>query len=181
MARLFSTRASGLEVISLGSVMAWGAGRIWDVIVTVIIVVITTTITNGIKARMVPRVGFANFGFANYGFANYGEFSSGVKGPASVLFDRYLVVSPFPATGILPKERENDLPPYGKSLCWQVQVLQVPATLFGIHVLTSLPVVKAPMHQGRFHQQQAQLLSARQRARLIVKAPVEVLRRYLSG
>ena len=121
---------------------------------------ITTTITNGIRVRMVPRVGFANFGFANYGFANYGEFSSGVKGPASVLLDRYLVVSPFPTTGILPKERENDLPPYGKSFCWQIQVLQVPATFFGIAVLHSLPVVQGPVHHGWLHQQKAQLLSA---------------------
>jgi|SRR5712692_3388729 len=171
MERVFSTRASGLELISLGSVMAWGAGRVWDVIVTVIIVVITTTITNGIRVRMVPRVGFAN----------YGEFSSGVKGPAPVLLDRDLEVSPFPPTGILPEERENDLPPCGKSFCWQIQVLQIPATLFGIAVLTVLPVVQAPVHHGRFHQQKPQLLSAGHGARLIVKAPVEVLRRYLSG
>src|ERR1700732_4129986 len=58
MERLFSTRASGLDVISLGSVMACGAGRGWDVartvIVIVIIIVITTTITNTVRMRMVP-------------------------------------------------------------------------------------------------------------------------------
>src|SRR6266481_3645877 len=157
MERPFSMRASGLEVISLGSVMAWGAGRVWDVARTLIrIISITTTITNGIKVRTCCL----GLDFANFGFANYGEFSSGVKGPASVLFDRYLVVSPFPTTGILPKERENDLPPCSKSFCWQVQVLQVPATLFGIAVLRSLPVVKAPVHHRWFHQQNAQLLSA---------------------
>src|ERR1700675_3706482 len=169
MERLFSTRASGLEVISFGSVTARGAGSVWDVVRTVIVVVITTTITNGKRVRMVPRVGFA-----------YGEFSSGASAPASVLLNRYLVVSPFPTTGSLPEERENDLPPYGKSFCWQIQVLQVPAALFGIAVVHSLPVVKAPVHHGRFHQQESQLLSAHPRARLVIKAPVEVFRRYFS-
>src|SRR6266446_8367085 len=152
MERPFSMRASGLEVISLGSVMAWGAGRVWDVARTLIrIISITTTITNGIKVR----TWCLGLDFANFGFANYGEFSSGVKGPASMLFHRHLIVSPFPTTGILPKERENDLPPYGKSFCWQIQVLQVPSTLFGIAVLHSLPVVEAPVHNGCVHQQKA--------------------------
>ncbi len=30
MERFFSTRASGFDVICFGSVMAWGAGRVWD-------------------------------------------------------------------------------------------------------------------------------------------------------
>src|SRR5260370_14458418 len=58
MERLFSTRASGLEVISLGSVMAWGAGKVWDVARTGI----RTTITNGLRMRMAPRIGFVNRG-----------------------------------------------------------------------------------------------------------------------
>src|ERR1700738_5318179 len=62
MERLFSTRASGLEVICFGSVMACGAARVWDVARTgiVIIIVITTTITNRLRMRMVPRVGVVN-------------------------------------------------------------------------------------------------------------------------
>src|ERR1700675_610994 len=94
------------------------------------------------------------------GWFAYGEFSSGAPGPAFVLLDRYLIVLPFPATGVPPEERENDLPPYGKSLCWQIQVLQVPATLFGAAVLGALPAIEAPVHQGWFHQQKTQLLSA---------------------
>src|SRR6267378_4860816 len=58
MERLFSTRASGLEVIRLGSVMASGAGRVWDVARTVI----RTTITNGLRMRMAPRIGVVNRG-----------------------------------------------------------------------------------------------------------------------
>src|ERR1700737_634591 len=60
MERLFSTRASGLDVISLGSVMACGAGRVWDVVITVIVIIVTTTITNGLRIRIVPRVGAVN-------------------------------------------------------------------------------------------------------------------------
>src|ERR1700732_41116 len=58
MERLFSTRAPGFEVITLGSVMAWGAGRVWDFVRTVI----STTITNGLRMRMAPRIGFVNRG-----------------------------------------------------------------------------------------------------------------------
>src|ERR1700687_6490532 len=58
MERAFSTRASDLEVISFGSVMARGAGRVWDVPRTVI----RTTITNGLRMRMAPRIGFVNRG-----------------------------------------------------------------------------------------------------------------------
>src|SRR4029077_11774771 len=62
MERLFSTRASGLEVISLGSVIASGAGSVWDLAKALIIISIsiTTTITNGLRMRMVTRVGVVN-------------------------------------------------------------------------------------------------------------------------
>jgi hypothetical protein len=42
--------------------MAWGAGRVWDVVRTVIaiVIVITTTITNGLRMRMVPRSSSSN-------------------------------------------------------------------------------------------------------------------------
>src|SRR5208282_1597162 len=52
MERFFSTRASGLEVICFGSVMACGAGRVWDAVRTLI----RTTITNRQRMRMVPRM-----------------------------------------------------------------------------------------------------------------------------
>src|SRR5882762_11741190 len=62
MERLFSIRASGFDVISLGSVMACGAGRVWEVARAVIFVVIRTTITNGLRMRMAPRIVFVNRG-----------------------------------------------------------------------------------------------------------------------
>src|SRR5258708_7427867 len=62
MERLFSTRASGLEVICFGSVMACGAGRVWDVARTVIVIVITTTITNRLRMRMVASSGSSEQG-----------------------------------------------------------------------------------------------------------------------
>src|SRR4029077_19129151 len=76
------------------------------------------------------------------------------------LFNRHLVVPPLPATGVPPEERENDLAAYRESFCWQIDVLQVPAALFGAAVLGALPAIETPVHHGRFHQQKAQLLSA---------------------
>src|ERR1700693_4071037 len=73
-------------------------------------------------------------------------------------FNRYLVVSLFPATGIPPEERKNDLAAYRECFCWQIDVLQVPAALFGAAVLAALPAIETPVHHGRFHQQKAQLL-----------------------
>src|SRR5579862_6044742 len=59
MERVFSTRASGLDAICLGSVMASGAGRVWEVAGTVIIIAVgmatSTTITKGDRVRMDPR------------------------------------------------------------------------------------------------------------------------------
>src|SRR6266446_6778348 len=98
-----------------------------------------------------------------------------------MLLDGYLVVSPFPARTVLPEEGENDLSACGERFGWQIDVLKVPSTVVGVGVPTALPVVKTPVHHGWVHQQKAQDLSAWECARLVVKAPVEVLRRYISG
>src|SRR5271157_2718868 len=116
---------------------------------------------------MLPRIEFGNV-----------ESLAASLGSKVLSLDGHLVVSSFPAPGILPEEREDDLALCGESFCWQIDVVKIPSTLFGLAVVTGLPVVETPMHQRRFHQQKAQLLSAGQRARLVVETPVEVCRRY---
>jgi hypothetical protein len=95
-----------------------------------------------------------------------------------VLLDGHLVVSSFPARGVFPEEREDDLAACGESFGWQIDVVKIPSAVVGVTVVAPLPVVKAPVHNGWLHQQKAELLSARERARLIIEAPVEVCRGY---
>src|ERR1035441_9549325 len=165
MERPFSTRASALDAICFGSVMAWGAGKVWDAVRTLM----STTITNGLTMRML-----AGDKFVNRESLPAPPGLSGLQ-----LLYRHLVVSSFPARGILPEEREGDLLPYSKSFCRQIDMVKTPSAVIGLTVLTALPVIEAPMNHGWFHQQKAQLLSARHGARLIVEAPVEVLRGFL--
>src|SRR5271154_4423867 len=97
-------------------------------------------------------------------------------GVSAKLFDDHLKIPPFPARGILPEESENDLIAWAESLAGQIDMLQLPSAVFGIIVVHGLPVVKTPMPSGCIHQQDPQLLALRKRARLVVVAPVEVLR-----
>ena len=85
MERFFSTRASGLDVICLGSVMAWDAGRVWDAVRTLM----STTITNRLRVRMVPRMEFVN----------RESLAAPLRLQPPSLLDRYPVVPALPSGG----------------------------------------------------------------------------------
>src|SRR5260370_190482 len=98
-----------------------------------------------------------------------------------MLLNRYLVVSSFPARAVFPEEGENNLSACGECFGWQIDVVEIPSTVVEVAVSTVLPVVKAPVHHGWFHQHKAQLCPAQHGARLVVKQPVQESPGFLSG
>src|ERR1700691_1793073 len=158
--------------------MALGVGRVWDVAnVLIRKILISTTITNRLSVRMVARNELGN---RESLAASIPSSRKRVMtwGLVAKLLDDQLVVLSLPARGIFPEEGKDNLAACGERFRWQIDVLNIPSAFYGVAVLTALPVVKTPVHAGRFHQKKAQLLSTRQGACLVIEAPVEVLRRH---
>jgi hypothetical protein len=102
-------------------------------------------------------------------------------GATDHLLDADFEIPPLPAAGILPEKGKHDSAAAGERFRRQVGVIEIPSAVFGIAVVGRLPVVNTPMNQSRIHCEQTQFLPAGERARLVVIAPVEVLRGCFSS